>query len=146
MGKKITYSVKEKKEDYRDTIIEKHGDVVEFTLREVNKHKESVEKKIKELEAQVGLHAAQMINVKKHHPFVEDFDAKQLHTLEVYITALREVQKWEPLIEEYKNAIKMYDKELPQIYKDCKIDISKEVAEEPTDYPEEDDGTSVAKD
>ena len=116
---------KENKENFLNSEIKKENVTAFFSLSDIDLHVQKLEKFVTEYDAKARVHSAEMINIERNHPFVKDFDAKQLHTLGLYIDAIRELKKVEPVIEDAKKAIKEYAKEKSEIYKQCKIDISK---------------------
>ena len=156
--KKVTYKViKEDKENYLLSTILKENVEVEFNLGDVEKHKDRLVTAADELDAKARVHAAEMINLEKHNPYLKEFDAKKLHAIGMYIDALRELKQIEPTLEQYKKALADYEVEQMDIYTQCKFDITKLVEkdefedvpvseeESPNDKPDEGEEKPVKK-
>ena len=81
----ITYKLKQlNEEDPMDSIIEKSGHVVEFSMTAVDSNKKIVEKSIRELEAQKAHEDAKMQNIEQHHEFVQNMTEFELATAAMY--------------------------------------------------------------
>lgn len=66
----ITYKVKKKDKDLMNTLVEKSGIKVTFTLADLENNLHSLAKQHKEVEGQMKVHQAEMNNVVMHHPEV----------------------------------------------------------------------------
>lgn len=64
----FSYKLKKKAKDRGDYRITKHGQVAEFSLRELNRNIEQVKKQAKEMEANARLQAAIAVNIRRANP------------------------------------------------------------------------------
>ena len=62
------YQIKKKAKDKGDYRITKHGQVAEFSLRELNRNIEQIRKQAKEMEANAKLQNALAENIRKANP------------------------------------------------------------------------------
>lgn len=82
------YQLEDKeKEIGRESVIEKRGHVIKFTLAELAQNHIQLEKLDKELTAQAEHERAKMKNIEAHHPFVLDLTDEQLFTAHMYANA-----------------------------------------------------------
>jgi hypothetical protein len=65
---KFAYKVKKKAKDKGDHRITKHGQVAEFSLREMNRNIEQVRKQSREMEANAKLQEALAENIRRANP------------------------------------------------------------------------------
>lgn len=82
MEYKLTDKKLHEEGDQKDLIIEKHGFVPTFTLRQVEENIAYLKKHIKEITAKRDYERAKATNVETHHPFVKDipkFDRLAVH-------------------------------------------------------------------
>lgn len=86
MGYNYELADKEK-EIGRDSVIEKRGHVIKFTLAELAQNHIALEKLDKELTAQAELERAKMKNIEEHHSFVLDLSDEELFTAHMYANA-----------------------------------------------------------
>lgn len=113
----LTYEIEERAEDDLNSTIAKRGQTVRFTIADIVKSEQAVTSTLKELNAKANVHAAEMINIEKNHPFVKEFDEMQIHTLGLYCDAVRGLAMVEPYIEEYEKALQESAKERAEICK-----------------------------
>lgn len=106
----ITYKAIKKK---GEKIIEKHGEVHEFTLSSVHEHLTKLEQKHTELKAQAELSGAEMTNIETYHPFIKKMSEKDIHTARMYYesSAMKKacelkMKEIKVVVKEYKQAIK----------------------------------------
>ena len=64
----FTYKIKKKTKDKGDYRIVKHGQVAEFSLRELSRNIEQVKKQAKEMEINARLQTALAINIQRANP------------------------------------------------------------------------------
>lgn len=83
----ITYSIKPASEEGGEDVIVKTGQSHEFKMSEVKAHLDKLAKFEKELEAQVKLEEAKMINVYDHHDTVHNLTDEQMNAVSVYYAA-----------------------------------------------------------
>ena len=109
------------KPDVKDRLIEKRGEVVEFTLSDVELNFKEMNTKKKELEGKRDFEKVKKENIEQHHPFVLELSEQDLFTAWMY----KEAVGWVTLCEE---KIKLIDE---QIASD-----EKEIAEIKSQIPE----------
>lgn len=113
----IEYKIKEKNENPLDTVIEKTGQSISFTLRGAEDNKISMEKMLKEFKAQLDLDSAKMKNIEDHHPFVLDMSEQDLFTVHMYMESKVVVKKLPEKIEQTEQALARYKDESAEIFK-----------------------------
>lgn len=81
----FTYKIKKKAKDKGDFRITKHGQMAEFSLRELNRNIEQVRKQAKEMEANAKLQGALLENIQRANPdlvaYMKKLSAKKRHAL-----------------------------------------------------------------
>ena len=82
---KFAYKVKKKAKDKGDYRITKHGQVAEFSLREMNRNIEQVRKQAREMEANAKLQEALAENIRRANPdlvtYMKKLSPKKRHAL-----------------------------------------------------------------
>lgn len=82
---KFAYKVKKKARDKGDHRITKHGQVAEFSLREMNRNIEQVRKQSREMEANAKLQEALAENIRRSNPdlvaYMKKLSPKKRHAL-----------------------------------------------------------------
>ena len=82
---KFAYKVKKKAKDKGDHRITKHGQVAEFSLREMNRNIEQVRKQSREMEANAKLQEALAENIRRANPdlvaYMKKLSLKKRHAL-----------------------------------------------------------------
>ena len=82
---KFTYKVKKKAKDKGDHRITKHGQVAEFSLRELSRNIEQVRKQTKEMEANARLQESLAENIRRANPdlvtYMKKLSPKKHHAL-----------------------------------------------------------------
>ncbi len=82
---KFIYKVKKKAKDKGDHRITKHGQVAEFSLRELNRNIEQVRKQTKEMEANARLQESLAENIRRANPdlvaYMKKLSPKKYHAL-----------------------------------------------------------------
>lgn len=119
----ITYKIKESAEDAFLTVVEKHGDVVEFTPVDMVNEQRQLDKLIVELGAKLKLEGEKQANIEEHHPFVKDFDLKQLFTLHMYYESLSFCEALPEKIAEFEKQRDESRAELVKIATELGLDI-----------------------
>jgi len=112
---KYTYAVTDKKEDYKETVIEKSGITVPFTLGALETSITDMEKTLKELRAKYNHEKIIKENIEQHHPFVLDLTPEQKHTVYMYLEACEVVKQYEPKIAEFDEALQSDKAELEYV-------------------------------
>ena len=82
---KFTYKIKKRAKDKGDYRITKHGQMAEFSLRELNRNVEQVRKQAKEMEANAKLQEALAENIRRANPelvaYMKKLSPKKRHAL-----------------------------------------------------------------
>lgn len=82
---KFTYKVKKRAKDKGDYRITKHGQMAEFSLREMNRNIEQVRKQAREMEANAKLQEALAENIRRANPdlvaYIKKLSPKKRHAL-----------------------------------------------------------------
>lgn len=82
---KFTYKIKKKAKDRGDHRIVKHGQVAEFSLRELHRNIEQVKKAVKEMEANARLQNSLAENIRRANPdlvaYMKKLSPKKRHAL-----------------------------------------------------------------
>ncbi len=82
---KFTYKIKKRAKDKGDYRITKHGQMAEFSLRELNRNIEQVRKQAKEMEANARLQESLADNIRRANPdlvaFIKKLSPKKRHAL-----------------------------------------------------------------
>jgi len=82
---KFTYKIKKKSKEKGDHRIVKHGQVAEFSLRELNRDIEQMKKTCKEMEANARLQNALAENIRKNNSdlvaYMKKLSPKKRHAL-----------------------------------------------------------------
>lgn len=104
-----------------ESIIEKRGHVISFTVSEVNAHKEKMARLHKELSANKQVLDAKAQNVLDFHPEIKDMTDEQVFNVWFYREQTRKTEEYAKKIEEVEALIKQYDEELAEIEKQTGI-------------------------
>lgn len=82
---KFTYKIKKRAKDIGDFRITKHGQMADFSLRELNRNIEQVRKQAKEMEANAKLQGALLENIQRANPdlvtYMKKLSPKKRHAL-----------------------------------------------------------------
>lgn len=82
---KFTYKVKKRAKDKGDHRIIKHGQVSEFSLRELNRNTEQIRKQVNEMGANARLQDALAQNIRRENPdlatYMKKLSPKKRHAL-----------------------------------------------------------------
>ena len=82
---KFTYKIKKRAKDKGDYRITKHGEMAEFSLRELNRNIEQVRKQAKEMEANARLQESLAENIRRANPdlvaYMNKLSPKKRHAL-----------------------------------------------------------------
>lgn len=82
---KFTYKIKKRAKDKGDYRITKHGEMAEFSLRELNRNIEQVRKQAKEMEANARLQESLAVNIRRANPdlvaYMKKLSPKKRHAL-----------------------------------------------------------------
>jgi uncharacterized protein YukE len=110
-----SYNIKEAKEDWRDTVIEKTNITSDFTIRQFEQNIERLQKTLKELEATHKLNLAMMENIERNHKFVKKLTDEEKNTVAMYWESQQIVKQYAPRIAEFYEALGAEAKEMEAV-------------------------------
>lgn len=119
----MEYKVKQTSEDESAVIIEKSGQVSEFTVADVRSNRKDLEKTLKQIKGQKELEDAKVTNIKEHNPFVLDMSEKDLHAAYMYWEAYAISKVCEKKIKEIEDALTKGEQEIKDIKEQTGIEI-----------------------
>lgn len=137
--KKITYKLKpvnlevnDVKEikfiPFKERVIEKHGEVIPLTLKEIEDTITENVKRRKENVAKLEYETAKKKNIEHFHPFVKDLTPEQLFTAHMYKEACAWIEISSKNIEDIDNQNKIDNEEIEEIKKQIPdLDIKESV-------------------
>lgn len=99
----------------KDRTIMKFGDVVEFSMNDIEKNFLDFRKFKKEQEAQIAHQEAIMKNVEHFHPFVLEMSEQDLLTAWMYKEAKGNLEKYKKNLDKVDTAIAELESEVAQI-------------------------------
>lgn len=120
----LKYKIIESKEDYKDTVIEKSGVKVNITLGDMELQKNEVLKLKKQVEAQIEVDKAQVVNCETNYPGIENAteeEEKRAIALTLRKGNLTEIATYEKKLAEINEALADYEEEIEEIKKQTKI-------------------------
>jgi hypothetical protein len=120
----ITYKVKEVALDPLDSLIEKSGGTVEFTVRKINDDIVYLNKAQKEVDGQVRISKATMENVKRTHPHIAEMKPEDLTAAYLYREALGVVTAGEEKLKQIEAQLKDYAEVKVEIEKQTELKLS----------------------
>ena len=120
----ITYKIKENALDPLDSLIEKSGGTVEFSVRKVNDDIVYLEKAKKEVTGLLGINKATMENVKRTHPHIAEMTPQDLTAAYLYREAMGVVTIGEEKLDQIEKQLKDYADEKVEIEKQTGIVLS----------------------
>lgn len=129
----ITYSIKESNEDPKKSLITKSGIEVDFTLESINTNKAYLDKRKKELEAELKVSQATMENIKRTHPHIADMKLEDLTAAYLYRDASGTADAAHNKIVDIERAFSDYDSEKSEIEKQTGIKIDVPVEKSKTE-------------
>lgn len=103
--------------EMKDRTIEKYGDVVEFTLSDIETADAEMIKRKKELQAKHDYEKVVVENIEQHHPFVKEMSEQDLLTVWMYKQAKGHVAICKENIEKLDAQIEADKKEIEEIMK-----------------------------
>lgn len=111
------YKIKEVNEDPKHSIIEKSGLKAQYTLADIERNIEQVNRVITELDATLRIKKAVIENVERNHPFVKDLDEAGLKAASLYAEAQEYLKQIPIKLEEARNVLSNELKEQDQAKK-----------------------------
>lgn len=122
---KFTYKIKKRAKDKGDYRITKHGQMAEFSLRELNRNIEQVRKQAKEMEANVKLQAALTDNIRRANPdlvaFMKKLSPKKRHALIMLSIQENKARQFKDQEKETKRILRMITSEDKEVRNQLKL-------------------------
>lgn len=103
---KFKYKIKSENTNPEETIIEKTGQVLEFTPAELKANLDYAFKQKKEIQAQWGINEATKENIKRTHPHVAKMSEEDLTAAYLYRQAMGSANECQDKLLELDDAIK----------------------------------------
>lgn len=100
-----------------ESLIEKRGHVITFTLQEVEEHKKLLAKNLKELSSMKQVFDAKAQNIVNNNPEISDMTEEKIHAVWLYYENFHNSKKYGEKCVELEKQIKEYDDELAEIEK-----------------------------
>jgi hypothetical protein len=105
-----------------ESLIEKRGHVITFTIQQVEDHKKLLAKSLKEYSAMKQVFDAKAQNIVNNNPEISDMTEEKIHAVWFYYEQFHNSKKYGEKIVEVENQIKEYDEELAEIKKQTGIE------------------------
>lgn len=111
----FTYKIKKRAKDKGDYRITKHGQMAEFSLRELNRNIEQVRKQAKEMEANAKLQGALLENIQRANPdlvaYMKKLSPKKRHALIMLSIQANKARQFKDQEKEAKSILRMIKSE-----------------------------------
>ena len=122
---KFNYQIKKKAKDKGDYRITKHGQMAEFSLRELNRNIEQVRKQAKEMEANVKLQEALADNIRRANPdlvtYMKKLSPKKRHALIMLAIQENKARQFKDQEKEAKRILRTITNEDKEVRKQLKL-------------------------
>ena len=122
---KFKYQIKRKAKDFGDYRITKHGQVAEFSLRELARNMEQIKKQAKEMEANARFQESLAENIRRANPdlllYMKKLSPKKRHALTMLAIQENKARQFKDQEREAKRILRMLVKEDLEIRKQIKI-------------------------
>lgn len=102
---------------FKERIIEKRGQVIEFTLHDVEQDLLKLDKLRTEMKAQLDHENAKVVNIEHFHPFVKEMSEQDLSTAHLYYEAKAKSKLFSAKLEEVEEAYNEESAEVEEIKK-----------------------------
>lgn len=115
--KKEDLSIKEEnKEDFKQTVIQRKNLTNEFTIADIERHLQTLEKLKTETEATLGVARAVVDNIDRNHPEIKKMPAKKRHHIHMWQEHHNQVKQYEPQLEAINEEIAKHKGYIDVIY------------------------------
>ena len=131
----ITYTIKEENENIKDAIIEKTGHSIQFTLQDMERNEQDLNKFKKECEATANNRKLTIENIESFHPFVTELSEEDLHTAFMYYKAKEDYKAYTSKRDEVVKVLNESYEEKVEIKKQLGIEDEPATEAEPTEEP-----------
>lgn len=122
---KFNYQIKKKAKDKGDYRITKHGQMAEFSLRELNRNIEQIRKQAKEMEANAKLQEALADNIRRANPdlmaYMKKLTPKKRHALIMLAIQENKARQFKDQEKEAKSILRTITSEDKEVRKQLKL-------------------------
>lgn len=122
---KFNYQIKKKAKDKGDYRITKHGQMAEFSLRELNRNIEQIRKQSKEMEANAKLQEALADNIRRANPdlvaLMKKLTPKKRHALIMLSIQENKARQFKDQEKEAKRILRTITSEDKEVRKQLKL-------------------------
>ncbi len=122
---KFNYQIKKKAKDKGDYRITKHGQMAEFSLRELNRNIEQIRKQSREMEANAKLQEALADNIRRANPdlvaFMKKLTSKKRHALIMLSIQENKARQFKDQEKEAKRILRTITSEDKEVRKQLKL-------------------------
>lgn len=122
---KFNYQIKKKAKDKGDYRITKHGQMAEFSLRELNRNIEQIRKQVKEMEANAKLQEALADNIRRANPelmaYMKKLTPKKRHALIMLAIQENKARQFKDQEKEAKSILRTITNEDKEVRKQLKL-------------------------
>ncbi len=122
---KFNYQIKKKAKDKGDYRITKHGQMAEFSLRELNRNIEQIRKQSKEMEANAKLQEALADNIRRANPdlmaYMKKLTPKKRHALIMLAIQENKARQFKDQEKEAKSILRTITNEDKEVRKQLKL-------------------------
>lgn len=122
---KFNYQIKKKAKDKGDYRITKHGQMAEFSLRELNRNIEQIRKQAKEMEANAKLQEALADNIRRANPdlmaYMKKLTPKKRHALIMLAIQENKTRQFKDQEKEAKSILRTITNEDKEVRKQLKL-------------------------
>lgn len=122
---KFNYQIKKKAKDKGDYRITKHGQMAEFSLRELNRNIEQIRKQAKEMEANAKLQEALTDNIRRANPdlmaYMKKLTPKKRHALIMLAIQENKARQFKDQEKEAKSILRTITNEDKEVRKQLKL-------------------------
>jgi hypothetical protein len=122
---KFNYQIKKKAKDKGDYRITKHGQMAEFSLRELNRNIEQIRKQSREMEANAKLQEALADNIRRANPdlvaFMKELTPKKRHALIMLSIQENKARQFKDQEKEAKRILRTITSEDKEVRKQLKL-------------------------
>ena len=122
---KFNYQIKKKAKDKGDYRITKHGQVAEFSLREINRNIEQIRKQTKEIEANAKLQESLAENIRRANPdlvaYIKKLSPKKRFSLTMLAIQENKAKQFKDQERQTKSILRTLLKEDKEVRRQLKI-------------------------
>lgn len=115
------YRLLQPNEDASAAVIEKSGITATFTLAEVEAMQSRNRQAEREIEGQLKIERAKMVNIESHHPKVKEMAGVFLTAVALYKESKTYIAQAEPKLAQVRAAIKENDEMIAQVTKELNL-------------------------